>query len=224
VIAIGNLGLAESYGHTGKAEQIPMLVSTAMPYSADRSRMVYLMALSAYHTKDYKTAYSYLAKLVKNSVLMPETLYMMSSSAYELGNYRESYQIARLANLTEPGPKSQLILAKNALIEHNSKDATESLQKLIKTEPDNTEALALMALAQEQAGEKALAQSYRKDALKRDPNIFAKVKIPQAQEAPVKPEQAATAKTDKEAPAKPEQAATPAKPKSETPKTQKKTQ
>jgi Tfp pilus assembly protein PilF len=183
-------GLAEAYlnmDKTDKATEVAKEGFSLDPYAA---RAKYIMGLIALKQRNYNMAMGYLEQALQQGVAdarLPGARVLLG-----LQQWNAAQQLASSLAATGNSPEVQLILGNAALAQGDLKTAEPALTAALKANSHNAEAMALLSILYQKKGDKAVAESYHKDAVALDPQVFTKLLMPAAAPLPksAKPAQA----------------------------------
>ncbi len=178
--AEAKIGLAESYARQHRSALAIPIVYAVMELLPGDARADFVLGLSNYELHRYQQAFYYLQNAVtRDPALRDDCWDLLSRAALELKMYDIAYRSAVNAAAMDSSPSGQILLARAALANGLTPLSRDILKRLIKSHPQEAEPYALMSRLEEREGDRQLSESYRKDALKLDPGVFSKLRLPE---------------------------------------------
>ena len=178
-------GLVEAYLNMDKLDKATSIAKEAFSLDPYAPRARYVMGLIALKQRKYSMAMSYLEEALKQGVAdarLPGAKVLLG-----LQQWASAQQVASSVAATDNSPEVQLILGNAALAANDLKAAEPALSAALKANSRNAEAMALLSILYDKKGDKTVAESYHKDAVELDPQVFSKLLMPSSVPTPQAP-------------------------------------
>lgn len=184
IVGSARYALAETYVAMNRLDKADEVLQAAMKTEPQHPRSVYVLGLMSLKKRDFPAAMVYLQRALQNGV--GEAALPAGRALLGVKDYDEALAIAKHLQTKRNSPEVQLLLGNASLAVNDLPTAEKALKEVVKVRREDAEALALLSIVYERQGDKVLAGSYHKDAVKRDPEIFSKLLLPGNDSVPVK--------------------------------------
>jgi tetratricopeptide (TPR) repeat protein len=174
-------GLAESFMNLNQPQYAIPVLQQAMAIDAENARLHFIAGRSFLQAGQYQMAIAELQTALKMDASLFECWQPMAEAAIEMNAPDMAYGAANMAVMRENSTPAKLLLARADIAGGRFEEAKNLLTQVCVAEPENAQALAIMSVVQGKLGQSSEASSYRSRALKADPEVFSKVKIPGVQ-------------------------------------------
>ena len=168
--------LSEAYLALGELEKTQQLVTDAIKAEPTNVRGLYILGCIALKRRDYREAAIYLQRALQSGV--SDARLPAARALLGMKDYNEAFTLANAIAAANNSAESQLLLGNAALALNDLKTAEPALKLAIKGNRDSAEGLALLSIVYQRRGDKVLADSYHKDAVKRDSKVFSTLLLP----------------------------------------------
>lgn len=174
-------GLAESFMNLKQPQYAIPLLQQAMELDSENARLHYIVGTSLLQAGQYQMAISELQTALKMDASLVECWQPMAEAAMEMKAADVAYGAANMAVMRENSTAAKLVLARADILGGRFEEAKNLLTPICVAEPENAQALAIMSAVQGRLGDGSQAANYRSRAIKIDPQVFSKVRIPGVQ-------------------------------------------